>query len=214
MGIGIVIDLILIAIVVLNVVIGYKKGLINVIFNIFAFFIAIILTLILYKPVSAIIINNTDFKDNIKQIIIDNNDKNNEIDEKDIKSKDETYLQKYVNNKIVELEKTGIDKAKEVIADTISQKVIEILVGLILFIIIRILLVLLKFITEGIAELPIIKQFNHIGGIAYGIIKSIIIIYLLLLILFIVMSLKADGLISNMVNSSVITKYLMELNIL
>ena len=56
---GIVIDIVVIAILVLNIIIGYKKGLINVVFNILAFFIAIIITFILYKTVSNFIINNT-----------------------------------------------------------------------------------------------------------------------------------------------------------
>ena len=38
---GILMDLIIIAILVLSIIMGYKKGLINVVFNIFAFFILI-----------------------------------------------------------------------------------------------------------------------------------------------------------------------------
>ena len=44
---GLVIDGVVIAIFILSIFIGYKKGLINVIFNILAFFIAIIIALIL-----------------------------------------------------------------------------------------------------------------------------------------------------------------------
>ena len=58
---GIIVDIVVVTILLLNIVIGYKKGLVNVIFNIFAFLIAIIITLIIYKPVSEIIIRNTNF---------------------------------------------------------------------------------------------------------------------------------------------------------
>ena len=54
---GIIIDLILLAIILINVLIGYKRGLIKVAFNIFAFIIALIVTLILVRPVSYLIIN-------------------------------------------------------------------------------------------------------------------------------------------------------------
>lgn len=48
---GLLMDIILIAILVLNVIIGYKKGLINVIFNICAFLLAIVITIILYLKI-------------------------------------------------------------------------------------------------------------------------------------------------------------------
>ena len=63
---GLLMDIILIAILVLNVIIGYKKGLINVIFNICAFLLAIVITIILYKPVSNIIIENSDIREKFK----------------------------------------------------------------------------------------------------------------------------------------------------
>ena len=70
---GIAIDLVLIFIILLNVFIGYKRGLIKVAFSIFAFLIALIATLILVKPISYLIINNTQIDENIKLIIVKNN---------------------------------------------------------------------------------------------------------------------------------------------
>ncbi len=87
---GLLMDIILIAILVLNVIIGYKKGLINVIFNICAFLLAIVITIILYKPVSNIIIENTNIKENIKTTIMNNN--KNEATKED--SKDTNDIQK------------------------------------------------------------------------------------------------------------------------
>ena len=67
---GIVVDVILCSIIILNVFIGYKKGLIKVAFNIFAFFIAIIATFILFKPISNLVIHNTQIDDKIKETIV------------------------------------------------------------------------------------------------------------------------------------------------
>ena len=69
---GLLMDIVLVAILVLNVIIGYKKGLINVIFNICAFLLAIVITIILYKPVSNLIIKNTGIDKKIENIIIEN----------------------------------------------------------------------------------------------------------------------------------------------
>ena len=67
---AIIIDLIVIAILALSIFLGYKKGLIGVAFKILSFLIAIVITLILYRPVSSFIINNTNFAKNIENIIV------------------------------------------------------------------------------------------------------------------------------------------------
>ena len=69
---GIVIDIILIAIVLLSTFLGYKKGLVKLGANLFAGIIAIILTLVLYRPVSDIIIKNTTIDEKIENAIIQN----------------------------------------------------------------------------------------------------------------------------------------------
>ena len=56
---GIVIDLILIAIIVISAFLGYKKGLVKLGAKLFACIIAIVITLILYRPVAGTIIKNT-----------------------------------------------------------------------------------------------------------------------------------------------------------
>ena len=98
---GILIDVILIAIVILNVAIGYKKGLINVIFNICAFLIAILVTLILYKPVSNLIINNTDIDDRIKEVIINNNQVNENNNNEAQEEKTELSMEEAIRDRLV-----------------------------------------------------------------------------------------------------------------
>ena len=193
---GIVADVILCSIVILNVFIGYKKGLIKVAFNIFAFFIAIIATLILFKPISNLIINNTQIDDKIKETIVTKASRNQEQNE----SK---------KNKAEEVKNTTI----EAIAGTISIRAVEILTWILLFIVIRIALILLKFLSETISEIPIIKQFNEIGGIIYGIIKSAVIIIFVLTIIFIISSINGNGKVNDAIEESYVTKFLYNNNI-
>ena len=56
---GVLVDLIIISIVGTSTVLGYRKGLVGLIFKLFVFFVSIILVFALYKPVSNTIINNT-----------------------------------------------------------------------------------------------------------------------------------------------------------
>ena len=206
---GIIVDIVVVTILLLNIITGYKKGLVNVIFNIFAFLIAIIITLIIYKPVSEIIIRNTNIHDSIKTAIINTNNQSNIETKKDV-----TSIQEYVQKAIDEATEETKSKATEIVAENVAIKSIEIITGIIVFILIRIILVVLKFLTETIANLPIIKQLNEIGGLAYGAIRGIIIIYITLTIMFFVISINGNGKIANIIDSSYITKFLYDNNII
>ena len=207
---GLLMDIVLVVILVLNIIVGYKKGLVNVIFNICAFLVAIVITIILYKPASNIIIENTNIKQNIKTMIINNSQKE-KTDEKGSSTND---IQKYIESSIQDVADDAKTKATETVAETISTKAIEIITCIVLFILTRIVLILLKFLTEIIANLPIIKQFNEIGGLVYGIIKGLIIIYLILTIMFLVISINENGIIANAIEESNITKFLYNNNII
>ena len=207
---GILMDLIIIAILVLSIIMGYKKGLINVIFNIFAFFIALIATIILYRPVANIIINNTEIDDKIKSARINNITEEKQSEE----SSSNTGMQKYIEDAI----KNTADEAKsqviETVANTVSIRAVEILTSIILFIVIRAVLIVLKVFTQAIANLPLIKQFNELGGVVYGIAKGLIIVYIILTIMYFVVSINGKGNIAEAINNSYITKILYNNNII
>lgn len=188
---GIVLDLIIVLLLVINIIIGYKKGLVEVVFNICAFIIALVVALILYKPVSNIVIKNTNIYGKVRETIVNNN------------NEEEQSIVKDVQN-----------KTKEQLADVISIKAVNIIVAIVLFIIARIAVILLKTVLEGIAELPIIKQFNQIGGIGYGILKGFLLIYILVTLLFFVNAIVGNNKVSAVVEESFITKVLYENNII
>ncbi len=207
---GLIIDIVIIAILALCIIMGYKKGLINVIFNIFAFLLAIIITLVLYKPVSDIIIKNTDIQEKIETAIIENT----KGEENKKEEQTENGIQKYIENTMQNAEEDAKSKAIEVVAKDVSTKCIEIITALILFVITRIILIVLKFLTETLANLPIVKQCNEIGGLLYGVIKGILIIYVILTIMFFIISLKPEGMTANLIETSYITKFLYNNNII
>ena len=206
---GIVLDIILLAILVLSLFFGYRKGLIGVVFNLCAFLVAIIITWILYTPITNVVIKNTEIDDNIKNVIIENGVIQNNENKKDENGVNK-YIQEYVTSPIT-------NKANDVVEETakiVSEKVVAIGVAIVLFIVVRIGLILLKFVVEGIAKLPIIKQFDKAGGIIYGAIRGMFIIYIFLAIMFFVMSVNNSGMISNLINTSLVSKYLYANNLI
>ena len=56
---GIIIDIVIVAFILLSIYLGYKKGLVSLGVQVFAFIIALIITFILYRPIANFIVNNT-----------------------------------------------------------------------------------------------------------------------------------------------------------
>ena len=207
---GIIFDIIIVAIIALNIFICYKKGLVKLAVGLIAVLGAVILALILYKPVSNIIIENTEIDDKIENAIIENfsaeTNENAEVRYVGIID----YLEKYVDDAV---NKTQNEIVYET-AGTIAVKIVNVAVILIIFLIVRIALILLTFISDLITSLPILKQFNEVGGVIYGAVKALLIIYTLLTIVFFVVYATGNTTISEAISSSFITKFFYDHNLL
>ena len=207
---GIILDIILVAIIALNIFICYKKGLVKLAVGLIAFAAAIILALILYKPVSNLIIENTEIDENIEQAIINNFSGDTQENEEVKYVSVLDYLQKYVDDAV---NKTQTEIVTQT-AGMMAVKIINVVVLIGIFIIVRAVLVLLTFISDIITSLPILKQFNEVGGILYGAIKALLIIYVVLAIVFLIICYTNNSTISEAINSSYITRFFYDHNLL
>lgn len=149
----IIVDLLIVGIIALSTFIGYKQGLVKAAIKILSFFIAIVVALALYKPVSNIVVNNTSIDDNIKNTIIE------KIKPEAIEDTEEIIVENNLTNKIIGKANNTIEE----IANTFSIKIIETGVLLLLYIVIRIALKFVSALADLIAKLPIIKQINKTG---------------------------------------------------
>lgn len=202
---SVLIDLILIAIVALFTFIGYKQGLVKSIIKILSFFIAIIISFILYVPISNAIIDNTNIDENIKNTMVqkilpqgDQVDENTKVEIQD------SLTQKLIGN---------ANNTVNEIAQAFTIKLIRIAVLLILFIVLKILLKFVLALTSIIDKIPVLKQINKAGGVIYGIIKGIIIVFTTLGVIYLASPLIGENFI-NSINETVITKTLYNNNIL
>lgn len=97
---GIILDIVLIAIIALNVFICYKKGLVKLAVGLIAVVAAIILALVFYKPVSNLIIENTELDENIEKAIINNFTSETQEGQEVRYVSVLDYLQKYVDDAV------------------------------------------------------------------------------------------------------------------
>lgn len=172
------VDFIIGCIIVLCILNGYRKGLTGILFKIISFVLALFVALILHGPISNFIIQNTTIDDQIEKLIIQN--MNGEVQgETTVAGKNfsETMLRN-LNQSL-----SGVKDNVEVItARSITNMVINIGVLILILFITRIVLEIVSVVLNVVAKLPIIKQFNTVGGIACGALEGLIIVYILLAI--------------------------------
>ena len=195
------IDIILIAIIALITFIGYKRGLIKVAFKLISFLLAIVLAVVLYKPISNFIINSTPIDDNLKQAIEER------LSSPDISDEEtDNIVAAYYDN--VKNSSTAAT------AKIISETIINVGCMIIVFVVSKLILLLFRFSGDLIAKLPLIKQLNSVGGFVYGILEGFVLVYILLALIAIMSPVFNMNQIINMINSSIIANIMYNNNII
>lgn len=188
---GILIDIVLIAIILLSAFLGYKKGLVKLGTKLFAGIIAIIVTIIIYKPVSGIIINKTQIDEQIRDTIIQNTSK--AIDDKNMSN----AITNQIENEMLPNE-----------AENISKGVVSAITAIILFVVVKVVLSIAISLLDFMAKLPILKQFNEMGGIIYGLLRGILIVCICVLIMGAFTKINPENDLNNKIENSNITKFI------
>lgn len=209
---GIFLDVIVVAIIALSVYSCYRKGLVNLAVGLIAVVASVILALILYRPVSNLLIEKTNIDESIEKVII----------EKVIGDVPEgaqvrfesagliNYIEDFVGGESAE----DSSQFAYDTASTLAVKLVNTIVIIAIFIVARILLIMLTFITDIITSLPILSQLDSVGGILYGLVKALLIIYVVLAIAFFVANIAGVTQISDTIASSFVTKLFYEHNLL
>ncbi len=208
---SIIIDLIIAGIIALCVIVGYAKGLTGALIKIVSFVLSLIIAFILYMPLSNYIINNTQIDNMIENTIRESILKNDDQTKKEENMP--TAITDYINQKVEDASNSVKENVINSTAKDVSQTIVRAGTWIMLFIIARIALIVLKFITALIAKLPVIKQFDKLGGIIYGLLEGLVITYLALaLISFITPMTKGN--LSSDINKSYIGSRMYNNNLL
>lgn len=213
-----VVDLVIIAILALCILLGYKRGLTRSLIKILSFVLALIIALILFKPVSDFVINNTQIDDKIKDSVVQifiNEESNNSDNKKD---KEETTVAQpiinYMNEQVEKSTEQVKSDAVNKVAIQISVLLVNIGVIILIFIIVRFLLIFVKAITSLITKLPVIKQCDKLGGIAFGAIEGLVIIFMALSIITLIVPITGNYTITKLIGQSIIGSILYNNNLL
>lgn len=195
---SIIIDIIIVAIIALSAFLAYRKGLITLAIQLVAVIIAVVLTLILYKPISNLIVNITGIDEMIQSSILE-------------KANDIMTNEEEMSNQIVDkIQNNMLPETARVISINIIQGVVILL----LYVLIRLALKFVTSLVNLISKLPVLNQFNKLGGVIYGLLRGLLIVYIILLIINLSGEIDSQNKVYISVQESYIGKVMNENNIL
>lgn len=179
---NLLVDIIAVAILALCIFFGYKRGLVGVAFKLFSFLIAVIVAFLFCKPVTNLIVEHTEWDETIQSQLITTMS-SEEINEQEIKdaSTPEMWLT-YINQSIEDTAQDAKDTLVENSASSLAYGIINLVVILTLFIGTKLILWIVQLCTKFLTDLPILKQFNTLGGILFGILEGFFWLYVILAI--------------------------------
>lgn len=235
LNMGIIIDVIIIAILAICIGLGFKRGLTGSLLKIVSFILALIIAFVLFKPVSNFIIDNTNWDEtleqSIRQIFIEEtmqenniqeqnqNTENTQLSNEQIQENEKTQsmpdvMINYINEAVENVGTEAKNAIVESTARNVATTIINIGVLIALFLVSRIVLIFIKGLTQLITKLPVIKQFDKLGGIIYGLLEALVIIYVILTILSLVSPLISNSGIIQAIENSFIGSVMYDNNLL
>ena len=205
---GIIVDLIIIAVVLLFIFLGYKKGLTGSLIKLLSFIIAIVVAFVLYKPVANAVIENTVIDDNIRTTLratLGVEDKT-ENTEENVPSTIMDNINKEIEN--------ATDEVKANVIDQTTITIVNIGSGIVIFLAVRVILVLISLFAKILTDLPVIKQVDKLGGLAYGTIEGIVIVYAVLAVISLTSVIWANNAVVTAISKSSLGEMLYNNNII
>lgn len=198
---GFLVDVIIVALVVLSTFLAYKKGLVAQAIKLCAVIIAIIATLLLYRPVANFVINNTDIDETIQNSIYER--------AYDV-AKQKTNNENPETDMVEGVKLAGIQHTSR----ELSIQIINVAVILILFFGIKFALRFVTAIANTVAKLPILNKLNKVGGLIYGLIRGVVIVYACLLLIGFIGKVDDSSVLHKTVEQSNLGKIMYENNLL
>jgi len=191
------VDAAVIAIIGLFGIIGLINGFILTVFRLVSFFASVVISLKFYPKVAEFLMKTniyTGIRDSIYNSLmsqqpalvpkVDGQAKQAAAEAVVGRMKLPEFLKDALLDKIPNPSSlVDVSKLMELISDELAKAVTGILSLILLYVLVRIGLIFLKFILKGIANLPVLKQIDKLGGFAFGAVEGLLTVYIIFTVL-------------------------------
>ena len=180
----ILIDIILVAVIVLLCIIGFKRGLMLSIVTAGSSIISIILSFILY-PIVSKILRATPIFDALRDTVGQSIEKltshlagstTTAANVVDAISLPDVMKENILSQISSPGKAETLDNLTNSLSGAIAGLIVDIIAIIVLFIVIKIIIMLLKNLIKAIGSIPVIKQVDRIGGLAFGLLEGVILV--------------------------------------
>ena len=187
-----IIDIIGLIIVAVCGIIAFKNGFVKTFFGFISAFLALVLAFVFCNLGVEIIKENTGIDEWLQNTIsasLNKTNENTEIDDieydENISATEKNALTETLENLPQNIKDiVGLEEQKEVAQKAIIEKstdiILKILSWIIIYLVVRIVLMVVCFIFNGIMNIPFLKQINNVTGLFLGIILGLFRIYVIL----------------------------------
>ena len=214
--------IVVVVLFITNVFTSHKRGFIKTLFDTATIVIAVLLTTVCAPFIAEQISSNKDIYDAVsKQVdmfvkenkyVSDDEEQEQFIDEMVLPGGIKEYLKK--NNTVKVYEEQGLESFNEYIVYGLTSIVISILSYIVIFVVIRLGLLIFTSVVDLISKLPIIEEFDGMGGVLIGAVKGLIEIWILLLVITLVANTKIGVSAMECINDNFLLEMLYNNNIL
>lgn len=219
-----IIDIIVAAVIIISVFLGYKKGFIKSAISLLSFFVAIGLALTFYKPLALILTENTQIDDWIVTTITTSQNENDtqeveKVEEEKMEGEDSNIiLDTFSNLPAVMTQNFDIQEIKNNVKEEIAYKTSELIMNLlsliVIYVIVKFTLFVAMIVLSGIMQIPVLKQLNEVLGMVFGAIMGFAEIYISFAIITFISSVCDIDVVIAMIKDSAFASVLFENNVI
>lgn len=196
-------DICVVAVVAFFIYSGYRAGLMKSFIKLLSYIVAIIISFFLYPVLSGFLVK-TPLYDMLVRVIGENYIMQGAAD----MTNGNTFgiLTEYIG--------AGIESAAAGIAGSIALLLINILSFIIVLILSKFIIRIVSKIFNIFTKLPVIKQFNRLGGAVFGGAIGVLLLYIICAVIFLFFPFSPQSKIAQQIDNSVFASELYENNII
>jgi uncharacterized membrane protein required for colicin V production len=206
--------LIVIGIIVINALIGRRIGLIKIVFSLFSFIIALVLSTWISPSINGVLKNNEVIYEKVENRVEDMLFKEQETttDEDDII--EGLPLPMSIKESLRESKSKQESNIKTYITTHVTEIVIKSLAFILTFVVVFVGIWVLSIALNIISKLPILNQINKLAGLLVGGLQGVIIVWIIFILITVFSGTELGGSAFGQIEGSTILGFLYDKNIL
>ncbi len=207
-----ILDIVVIAFVLIGAFLGYKKGLVGIAISLISIILSIVLGLMLNSVIANGLYNDTPIGSTIEQMVYDGlNPKAVENSEQEADSNKEDNIYETIVNNIVGTARDTL--TNEQVAKTVTMYILKGLSFVLIVVVVFIICYILRMVLNIVFNLPLLHSVNKMGGVAAGVVKALLKVYIILAIISFLAPMSLLEPVVNYINDSTIVNLLYNNNI-